>query len=192
MPQSGWEKLPFYTKEKQLISALIRYGEKVVCYIEGDNSEDIPITVIEYICADLEQDNLQFQNPMHRRLLNEAINHLQEKDFCSERYFLSHPEPSVSQMAADMISDRYRLSKSNEQALIKDEERLHELIPHLLIDFKLAILEEEMKQTIQQLNLPEVAKDPQRAMEIMKHYKKLTETLKDMAKRAGDRVILKA
>jgi DNA primase len=95
-------------------------------------------------------------------------------------------------MAADMISDRYRLSKSNEQALIKDEERLHELIPHLLIDFKLAILEEEMKQTIQQLNLPEVAKDSQRAMEIMKHYKKLTETLKDMAKRAGDRVILKA
>ena len=69
---------------------------------------------------------------------------------------------------------------------------MHELIPHLLIDFKLAILEEDMKQTIQQLSQPEVAKDAQRAMEIMKHYKKLTETLKDMAKRAGDRVILKA
>ena len=91
-----------------------------------------------------------------------------------------------------MLSHKYRLSKSNEQALIKDEERLHELIPRLLIDFKLAILEEDMKQTIQQLNLPEVAKDAQRAMEVMQHYKKLTETLKEMAKRAGDRVILKA
>ena len=192
MPSTGWEKLPFYTKEKQLINALIRHGEKVVCYLEGENGEDIPLTVIEYIHADLEQDNLQFQNPIHRKLLHEAVSHLQEKDFCSERYFLSHPEPAVSQMAADMISDRYRLSKSNEQAIIKDEERLHELIPHLLIDFKLAILEEEMKQTIQQLNLPEVAKNPERAMEVMKHYKKLTETLKDMAKRAGDRVILKA
>jgi hypothetical protein len=29
-------------------------------------------------------------------------------------------------------------------------------------------------------------------MEIMGHYKELTETLKEMAKRAGDRVILKA
>ena len=95
-------------------------------------------------------------------------------------------------MAAEMISDRYRLSKSNEKVLTKDEERLHELVPHLLVDFKLAILEEDMKQTIQQLNQPEAAQNPTRAMEIMKHYKELTEMLREMAKRAGDRVILKS
>ena len=191
LPQTGWEKLPFYDKELQLIKMLIRYAEKVVCYME-DGEEDIPITVTEYISVDLQQDNLQFHNPMHRKLLNEAEAHLHDKDFCSERYFLAHPDPAISRIAADMISDRYRLSKSNEQAIVKDEERLHELIPHLLIDFKLAILEEDMKQTIQQLSLPEVVQDVQRTMEVMKHYKKLTETLKEMAKRAGDRVILKA
>jgi len=192
LPQNEWDKFPFYAKEKQLINVLIRHGEKIVCYIENENGEEIPLTVIEYIYADLEQDGLQFQNPMHRKLLNETISHLQDKDFCSERYFLTHPDPSISRMAADMLSDRYRLSKSNEQAIVKDEERLHELVPHLLTDFKLAILEEDMKQTIQQLNLPEIAKDAQKAMNVMKHYKKLTETLKEMAKRAGDRVILKA
>ena len=76
--------------------------------------------------------------------------------------------------------------------LVKDEERLHELIPHLLIDFKLAILEEDRKQTMQQLGLPEVCSDQQKTMEVMEHYKQLTETLKELAKRAGDRVILKA
>ena len=192
LPQSGWDKLPFYTKEKQLINMLVRYGERTMCYVESEEGEEIPLTVTEYICADLEQDSLQFHNPTHRKLLDEAVAHLHDKDFCTERYFLAHPDPSISRMAADMLSDRYRLSKSNEQAIVKDEERLHELIPHLLIDFKLAILEEDMKQTVQQLSLPEVAKDPQRAMEVMKHYKKLTETLKEMAKRAGDRVILKA
>jgi len=192
LPQTGWDKLPFYAKEKQLTNALVRYGEKVVCYVESEEGEEIPLTVTEYISADLEQDNLQFHDPIHRKLMNEAVAHLHDKDFCAERYFLAHPEPSISRMAAEMLSDRYRLSKSNEQALVKDEERLHELIPHLLIDFKLAILEEDMRQTIQQLNLPEVSKDPQRAMEVMKHYKKLTDTLKEMAKRAGDRVILKA
>ena len=192
LPQTGWDKLPFYTKEKQLIKVLIRFGERIVCYMEGENGEEIPITVTEYIQADLEQDSIQFQDPTHRKLLNEALLHLHDTNFCAERYFLTHPEPAISRMAADMLSERYRLSKSNEQAIVKDEERLHELVPHLLIDFKLSILEEDMKQTIQQLNLPEVAKDPQRAMEVMKHYKKLTETLKEMAKRAGDRVILKA
>ena len=192
LPQTGWDKLPFYTKEKQLIKVLIRYGERIVCYMEDENGAEIPITVTEYIQADLEQDSIQFQDPTHRKLLNEALLHLHDTNFCAERYFLAHPEPAISRLAADMLSERYRLSKSNEQAIVKDEERLHELVPHLLIDFKLSILEEDMKQTIQQLNLPEVAKDPQRAMEVMKHYKKLTETLKEMAKRAGDRVILKA
>ena len=192
LPQSGWEKLPFYSKEQQLIKALVRYGERTVCYMEGEDGNELPISVAEYISMDLAQDGLQFQNPVHRKLLTEIENEIQKSSFCSERYFLSHPDPSISRMAADMISERYRLSKSNEQALVKDEERLHELIPHLLIDFKLAILEEDMKQTIQQLNLPEVAKDAQKAMEVMKHYKELTETLKEMAKRAGDRVILKA
>ena len=192
LPQTGWEKLPFYTKEMQLVKMLIRYGEKVVCYIEGENEEETPITVIEYIALDLQQDNLQFQNPTHRKLLTEAETHLTDANFSTERYFLTHPDSNISQLAANLISDKYQLSKSNEQAMTKDEERLHEIIPHLLVDFKLAILEEDMKQTIQQLNLPEVAGNAQQAMEVMKHYKVLTETLKEMAKRAGDRVVLKA
>ena len=191
LPQTGWEKLPFYTKEQLLIKALVRHGEKIVCYVPG-KEEEIPVTVTEFIVADLEQDNLQFQNPIHRKLLQEAQAHLSDPDFCAERYFLTHPDPNISRMAAEMISDQYRLSKSNEQILVKDEERLHELIPHLLIDFKLAILEEDRKQTMQQLSMPEIFSDQQRTLEVMEHYKKLTETLKELAKRAGDRVILKA
>lgn len=192
IPQSGWEKLPFYTKELQLIKALIRYGDKVMCCMEGEAGEEIPVTVAEYISMDLAQDGLQFQNPFHRTLLEEVNANIHNEGFSTERYFMTHPNPKISRMAVEMISDRYRLSKSNEQALTKDEERLHDLIPHLLIDFKLAILEEDMKQTIQQLSLPEVTQNAQRALEIMKHYKALTDMLKEMAKRAGDRVILKA
>ena len=140
---------------------------------------------------DLKQDELQFHNPLHRKLLAEAEDKLHQNNFCSERYFLSHKDEAISRLAIEMVSDRYLLSKSNEQVLIKDEERLHEIIPHLLIDFKLAILEEDMKQTVQQLSLPEIAKDAQKTMSIMTHYKELTLLLKEMAKRAGDRVVIK-
>ena len=49
-----------------------------------------------------------------------------------------------------------------------------------------------MKQTVQQLSLPEVMADTEKVMSVMSHYKELTELLKEMAKRAGDRVVLKA
>ena len=51
-------------------------------------------------------------------------------------------------------------------------------------------LVKDEKLLSEQLNNP--LSDAQKAMEVMKHYKELTETLKEMAKRAGDRVILKA
>ena len=105
---------------------------------------------------DLKQDELQFHNPLHRKILAEAEAHLHDPNFTAERYFLAHPDPTISKLAADMINDRYQLSKSNSQAMVKDEERLHELVPHQLIDFKLAILEEDMKYTLQALNKPDV------------------------------------
>jgi DNA primase len=48
-----------------------------------------------------------------------------------------------------------------------------------------------MKQTLQQLRQPEVAADTNRCLGIMSHYKELSELLKELAKRAGDRVIVK-
>lgn len=194
IPEEGRDKLNFYVKEQLLIKTMIRYGERVVCYIETEENEETPITVIEYISADLHQDELQFHNPLHRNILVEAEAHLHDPNFTSERYFMAHPDPIISKLAAEMISDRYQLSKyhSKTQKIVADDERLHELVPHLLIDFKLAILEDEMKCTLQALSKPEVANDPAHCVKVMEHYKELSELLKAMAKRAGDRVVLKA
>lgn len=178
IPQEGREKYVFYVKEQLLLQTLIRHGEKVMCYVETEENTETPLTVIEYISMDLKQDELQFHNPLHRKILAEAEAHLHDSNFTAERYFLAHPDPTISKLAADMINDRYQLSKSNSQAMVKDEERLHELVPHQLIDFKLAILEEDMKYTLQALNKPEVAANADKCLEVMAHFKELSELQK--------------
>jgi DNA primase len=194
IPDESREQYLFYIKELALIKTLIRYGDRVVCNVEDEEGNDVPLTVTEYIAMDLQQDNLQFHNPLHRRILEEAQAHLHDEGFTAERYFLYHPDPTLSKLAADLSSDRYQLSKyhAKAQKIVTDEERLSELVPHQMIDFKLAILEEEMKQTLQQLRQPEVAADTNRCLEIMSHYKELSELLKQLAKRAGDRVMVKS
>lgn len=90
-------------------------------------------------------------------------------------------------MAADLSSDRYQLSNyhSKGQKIITDEERLYELVPRLLLDFKISILKEEMKHTLQALNDPAVASNPEKCAEIMAHFKDLTETQNIILKDAG-------
>ena len=193
IPANGNEQKVFYAKEEDLVRMLIRYGEKVMCYVENEEGEQIPLTVTECIATGLKEDDLQFHAPLHRLILQECEAHLNNPNFNPERYFIAHPDPAVSKLAVDLISDRYQLSKyhSKGQKIVTDEERLYELIPRLLLDFKLSIVEEEMKNTLQALTNPEIANDPQRCMEIMKRYKELQETQSVMAQHAGDRVVLK-
>ena len=193
IPATGNEQTVFYAKEEDLIRMLIRHGEKIMCYVEDENGEQHPLTVIECIASSLKEDELQFHNALHRQILREAETHLHDENFTAERYFVAHPDPAVSKLAADLISERYQLSRyhSKGQKIITDEERLHELIPRLLLDFKMSIVEEEMKHTLQALTNPAVANDPQRCAEVMQHYKELHEMQSIMAQNAGDRVVLK-
>ena len=192
IPQEGNEEKVFYKQEQSLVQMLIRYGDKVMCYLESEDGEEVPLTVTECISMGLKEDELQFHNPLHRKVLKEAEAHLGDTGFVAEHFFLSHPDPAISLLAAEMVSDRYQLSKyhSKAQKIITDEERLHELVPRLLVDFKLSIVEEEMKHTLQALANPAIANDPQRCTEIMKRYRDLQQTQSLMAKHAGDRVVI--
>ena len=193
IPTEGNEQKVFYAKEEDLVRMLIRYGKKVMCYVENEAGGQEPLTVTEYISSGLKEDDLQFHTPLHRLILQACEAHLNDPNFNPERYFIAHPDPAVSKLAADLVSDRYQLSKyhSKGQKIVTDEERLYELIPRLLLDFKLSIVEEEMKHTLQALTDPAISNDPQRCMETMKRYKELQETQSIMAQHAGDRVVLK-
>ena len=87
------------------------------------------------------------------------------------------------------LPTRFQLSRSNERDIRKDDNRLDELVPHLLLEYKLSILKAEMKEVMQQLQSPEVMRDAGRTMDIMKRYKQLQEIMKEISKRTGDRIL---
>lgn len=146
-PQEGKEGQEFYRYERLVIQAIIRYGEKIMCNMEDEEGKEIPVSVIEYVVNDLKEDDLAFHNPMHRRILTEAMTHVHDSGFIAERYFIAHSDPELSSIATELASDRYQLSKfhSKTQKITTDEERLFELVPLLMINFKNAIVAAELK-----------------------------------------------
>lgn len=194
IPAEGNEEELFYKQEVDLMRMLIRYGEKVMCMTEDEEGNEIPVTVAEYIAEGLHNDSLGFHIALHRRVLNECVAHIHDSGFCAERYFVSHLDPEVSKLAAEMASDRYVLSKyhSRGQKIVSDEERLYELIPRLLVDFKLNIVTAELNHILKALTTnSEVSRDSKSAYEIMQRYKQLHEVRIVLARHAGDRVVLR-
>lgn len=194
IPSEGNEEKLFYKQEVDLMRMLIRYGEKVMCMAEDEEGNEIPVTVAEYIAEGLHNDSLGFHIALHRRVLNECVAHIHDSGFCAERYFVSHLDPEVSKLAAEMASDRYVLSKyhSRGQKIVTDEERLYELIPRLLVDFKLNIVTAELDHILKTLTAnPDVSRDTKSAAEIMQRYKQLHEVRIVLARHAGDRVVLR-
>ena len=192
IPQEGKEGQEFYKYERLILQMVVRYGEKVLCNVPDEEGKEIPITVTEYVVNDLKEDELAFHNPLHRQMLTEAAEHIHNEGFTAERYFLAHPDPIISKLSTELNADRYQLSKyhSKAQRLVTDEERLFELVPTLMINFKFAIISEEMKHMMYALQDPAVANDEEQCTSIMKRYSELREIKSIMAKRLGDRVVL--
>ena len=192
IPQEGKEGQEFYRYERLILQMVVRYGERIMCHVSDDEGKETPVTVIEFVLSDLQQDDLAFHNPLHRQMMAEAAAHLHDEGFQAEHYFLTHPDPVISRLSTELISDRYQLSKYHykNQKIVTDEERLYELVPQLTTNFKYAIVSEELKHMMRALQDPAVAHDETQCNAIMQRYSELREVQSLMAKRLGDRVVL--
>ncbi len=192
IPQEGKEGREFYKYERLILQMVVRYGEKIMCNATDEEGKTTAVSVIDYVVSELKEDDLAFHNPLHRQMMNEAASHLHDTGFCAERYFLTHPNPDISKLSVELISNRYQLSKyhTKTQKILTDEERLVELVPTLVINFKYAIVSEELKHMLQALQDPTLAADNERCDELMKRYNSLREVQNIMAKRLGDRVVV--
>ena len=64
-------------------------------------------------------------------------------------------------------------------------------LSRLLLDYKNAIIEEELRRCSSDLTRPEVKNDVNRLMDTIRQIKELSETQRQLAKLLGDRVVVK-
>ena len=173
--------------ERLLVQNIIRHGDEVI--FEGLETEDgqiINLNVAQYIDYDLGNDELTFSNPLYNRILQEAVEHSVEPGFKAEPYFMQHPDPEVSQLAASLGIERHQLSKSFE--LKTNEGTLRQRVQHLILDFRMGIVSQHLKDLQRQLK--DIGSDMKRIKEVMDDYKQ-TQLLRDaLARQRGSDVIV--
>ena len=173
--------------ERLLVKNIIRHGNEVIFSgMETEDGQFIDLNVAQYIDYDLGSDGLTFSDDRYNRILQEAVAHSADPGFESERYFMQHPDPQISQLAASIGIESHQLSRNF--ALNEGETQLRQRITHLILDFRMDIVSQQLK--VLQRQLKEAGSDMQRIKELMTSYQDAQTLRNELARRLGSDVIV--
>ena len=173
--------------EYMLMQMVVRYGQEILYKgVETEDGGTIDLSVAQYISYDLGTDNLTFKNDLYNRMLAEAVEHNDDPGFNAEEYFTHHPDVDVSRTATDMAIDHFQLSKSLQ--VRRDEDTLRNQVEHLILDFRMAYVEQHLKDLQREINL--AVGDTDKMMKLMAEYKDMQVIRNAIAKELGNDIII--
>jgi DNA primase len=198
-------------EELNILRCVVRYGEYplVMAPQQEQGNEATAVTVIDFVCRELDLDGLQFHHPLYATMLDEARQHQTDKDFLAERFFTRHPNPDISRLAVDLATDKYTLSKvhfkktkegeeKDEKKLREEEERkekekkelLLDLVPRLIFEYKNKYILNAIKEKV--LEIKQAAETHSEDINrLMDEMGELNHIKLELSKRLGERIIVR-
>jgi len=177
---------PMMDKERLLSQLIVRYGGKVMCTFQNEEGQEQDMTVGQFIVGSLQNDGIEFRHPVYKRFVELMAEHLDGKDFNTEKFFMSHPETFVSLTAASLMEERYQLSKLFKDNMPTDDEaHLLKLTRHIMADYQMEVVRLEIKKTEKEIQ--EASSDTLASLQT--RYQQLLLARTELSKILGDRVI---
>lgn len=174
--------------EYMLVQMVVRHGQETLYKgVETADGGTVDLSVSQYISYDLGADDLRFKNDLYNRMLAEAVEHNGDEGFNAEEYFLHHPDIDISRTATEMAIDHFQLSKSLQ--VRSDEDTLRNQVEHLILDFRMAYVEQHLKDLQREISL--AANDTERVMKLMAEYKDMQVIRNEIAKELGNDILIK-
>ena len=201
----GFEKNVLLEKyEKSILYYVIRYGEVDMAnvkkeyenenlQIKKEKEKESPVYVIEYIVEELECEGLKFFNPAYRKILEETYQKYKEEGFRAETYFKNHIDTQVSKLAAELSTDKHIESKihSKYKIIPKEEEKLIDLVPYVVINYKNLLLQNRTDELNRQMQEAEGAGDVDKINGLLKELSDLTKKKQQIALHLRERIVTK-
>lgn len=180
--------------EREIIRILIRYGSRAYkTNINPENNNEEVVTISDFIVNEITSDELSFENDIFSKVFEEfkfAVEHGTPVD---ETFFLRHANPSISQLAADMLSRQHIISNiwKKRNAYVEDEEmKLTSLVDESILIFKGEKLTNKIKEIRVELEKAVRDGNKERILELQRKDIELKRVKCLIAKNVGDRIVL--
>ncbi len=140
--------------EREIIRILINYYPiEIPIVVDEESGQTEKISVGKYICNDISNDDLNFENPLYDLIFRAFLD---PENPVNDAYFLHHENEQIKQLAIELMTFPHIVSENWKEKgiLIKkenEEDKLHQLITECLLAFKLCKSEkmiEELKEKL--------------------------------------------
>ena len=133
------KKIDFYKsnyQEWEIIRFLLCYGDKEIVFFEeveeiseaGNNKtrvEEYTLLVAQFILEEISGE-IQFDHSVYADILTEYMSFINKDELPSPNHFVQHSNPTISQVATDVMSNRYELSENwKKHGIYTDTEDVH-------------------------------------------------------------------
>jgi DNA primase len=184
--------LTAYYSERELLRLLIRYGGEILeKIIDRESGTETITTVADYIIEQVTEDDLSFDEPVFASMFGEIKFHNQQGLPPNDKQFIHHPDPAISSMTVDLLTERYLLSaiwKEKGTWVEPEYMKLKEIVPETVLKFKgdkIKLMQKELLKAIK-----EAAGDEEKTEMLLSKYKAMTSMQKEISTHLGNRIVL--
>ncbi|HEX3006269.1 MAG TPA: hypothetical protein VHO90_01505, partial [Bacteroidales bacterium] len=142
---------------------------------------------------EIEQDELEFSNSSYKKVYDDIRKNFELQIEIDSKYFIQHPDESISRLAIDLFSTPHNLSKiwkRNESFIETEDMKLKTVIPECLMAFKSKKVQAMLKETEQQMLKAQQEKNMDEIILLQQRYISLTNYKKELSKNLGNRIII--
>jgi DNA primase len=133
-------------EEREIIYFLLKFGSQLL-HLSGE--EHPQISVAEYITREIQNDELEFNNLVYKQVFEDVKDLIERGDEVTERFFVYHDHAEVRDLAVDIFTSRYELSKvwKRKEAYVEmPGENLGYEVPKSLLSYKMTVVEKALAQ----------------------------------------------
>lgn len=106
-------EISFDAEEKKLLTLLIKFGNMLITTQAEDEinvEHELEITLGEFIIFELWRDEIVYENPLYKMVLDEYIEQLKQHNLPNIEHFLRSPNQVISSFIIDEVIDKYEIS----------------------------------------------------------------------------------
>jgi len=188
-PETNLFDISFYELEKELITYLLRFGEKTVkLRLTGKLQET---TILDYIHSELKNDDLILKNQIFKELFDLISETYTKNKFIDISEFTNSTNNEISASAINIISNPFTLSKIHNLPENRDfeEDLLPDSVPKTMLVYKIKIVVLLIEQIQKELKNAEAENNFDNVMKHLNTIQLLNNKKSELAKILG-RIIL--